>query len=52
MIVIGIECLTNIFHQKEYEVDIYKKTAEFYKLFLGVDLTQKEIKKILGEKNE
>ena len=52
MRVIGIEWLTNLFHPKEYEVDIYKKTAEFYKLFLGVDLTQKEIKKILGEKNE
>ena len=50
MRIIGIQWLTKLFHPKEYSVDLHKRVFEFYKLYLGVTLTEKEITKILGEK--
>lgn len=49
MRVIGIQWLTNLFHPKEYNIDINQRVTEFYELFLGVKLTNKETKNLLGE---
>lgn len=50
MRIIGIEWLSSKFHPEVYRGDLHQKIAAFYRLFLGVELTNKEIKKILGEK--
>lgn len=52
MRIMGIQWLANLFHPKEYAVNIHKKTAEFYKLFFNVELTDKDIKQLLGEKHD
>jgi len=50
MRIIGIEWLAHKFHPKEYKIDLHKQIAEFYKLFLDVELTQEESKQIIGDK--
>jgi len=50
MRIIGIEWLTKLFHPKEYTVHLHTRVAEFYALYLDVKLTDKEISKLLGEK--
>lgn len=50
MRIIGIEWLARNFHPKHYKNNIYTQIAKFYKLFLDVELTQEQIKQIIGEK--
>lgn len=50
MRILGIEWLAHIFHPNEYTLDLNKQIKEFYKLFLGVKITDAQIKTILGEK--
>ena len=50
MRIIGIEWLANIFHPKEYPIDLHQQIKEFYDLFLKVKLTDKQIDAILGTK--
>lgn len=49
MRIIGIEWLTHIFHPNEYKIDLNERIKEFYELFLGVKITDKQVKTILGE---
>jgi len=49
MRVIGIQWLASLFHPERYAVDLKTRIAEFYKLFLGVDLSDQEINTLLGE---
>ena len=50
MRIIGIQWLANIFHPQQYNIDINKQIKEFYALFLGVNLTDAQVKTILGTK--
>lgn len=47
---IGIQWLTQIFHPEAYEIDLNQRIKEFYKLFLHVEISDKQVKTILGEK--
>ena len=49
MRVIGIQWLAYLFHPADYRIDLKTRVAEFYKLFLGADLTEKEINTLLGD---
>lgn len=49
MRIIGIEWLAHIFHPHEYKHNLNEQIKEFYKLFLGVHVTDKQIKTILGK---
>lgn len=49
MRIIGIEWLAHIFHPNEYKIDLNERIKEFYELFLGVKITDKQVKTILGE---
>ncbi|UFH58018.1 ABC transporter substrate-binding protein [Sulfurovum mangrovi] len=50
MRIIGIEWVAKMFHPEVYGVDLHAQIAKFYKLFLGVEPTEEEIKQIIGEK--
>lgn len=45
---LGLKWLANILHADIYRVDIVKETGEFYKLFLGTSMSDKDIRKILN----
>ncbi len=47
MRIMGVKWLTNLLHPDIYSIDIVKETQEFYRLFLGLDLSEKEIKGIM-----
>ena len=49
MRVLGIQWLTSLFHPDRYRIDLAARMAEFYKQFLRVDLTEREINTILGD---
>ena len=49
MRVIGIQWLATLFHPEAYRIDLKARIAEFYKLFLGVDLTEQDINTLLGD---
>nr|WP_321266396.1 ABC transporter substrate-binding protein [uncultured Sulfurimonas sp.] len=51
MRILGIQWLTKIFHPKRYDIDLEKRTKEFYSLFLKVEISDEQIRQILGEKN-
>lgn len=42
MRLIGLKWLTNLLHPDLYRVDIIKETRDFFRLFLGIDLSRKE----------
>jgi len=44
---LGLKWVMNRLYPTQYPVDIVQETREFYRLFLGVDLSRKEIRKIL-----
>jgi iron complex transport system substrate-binding protein len=47
MRLMGIQWLMYNLYPEEYNADILKKTKEFYRLFLGVDKTDDEIRKVI-----
>ncbi len=47
MRILGLKWLVDCLYPAEQKVDIVKEAREFYKLFLGVDLSNEEIKNIL-----
>ncbi|MBD3801221.1 MAG: ABC transporter substrate-binding protein [Campylobacterales bacterium] len=49
MRVIGIQWLASLFHPEAYDVDLKMRVATFYKLFLGIDLSPREINTLLGD---
>lgn len=51
MRIIGIEWLANIFHAKESKIDLTHEMKEFYSLFLGVKLSDKDVANITNRSN-
>jgi iron complex transport system substrate-binding protein len=49
MKVMGFEWLASILHPNIVKVDIKQQAKEFYKLFLNVELSDAQLKEILGE---
>jgi iron complex transport system substrate-binding protein len=47
MRLIGIKWLVNILYPSEYKINIVKEAKEFYRLFLGVDKTDEEMRKVI-----
>ncbi|NLD39068.1 MAG: ABC transporter substrate-binding protein [Desulfatiglans sp.] len=47
MRLMGLKWLTNMLYPDEYKIDIIKDSKEFYSLFLGVDLSDDEMKGII-----
>ena len=47
MRILGLKWLTNILYPKEYKIDIVKEAKDFYRLFLGVELSTNEMKQVI-----
>lgn len=47
MRIMGLEWLMHTLYPNEYSLDLSSRTKEFYKLFMGVDLTQEQLDYIL-----
>jgi iron complex transport system substrate-binding protein len=47
MRLLGAKWLANLLYPKGYHIDIVEETKRFYKLFLGVDLTTEEAKRLI-----
>jgi iron complex transport system substrate-binding protein len=48
MRLLGVKWVANHLYPDRRRVDMVKETRHFFKLFLGVDLTAEEAKKLLG----
>lgn len=48
MRLLGIKWLLNLLHPDLYRIDMAAETRSFYKLFLGVDLSDSQIKEVLN----
>lgn len=48
MRILGTAWLANKFHPKAYDIDIKKRTHEFFELFFNINLSQDQINEILG----
>ena len=49
MRLLGAKWLMSILHPERFPIDMMGETKLFYRLFLGVDLSDKEAKELLGE---
>jgi len=47
MRILGLKWLTNILYPREYKINIVKEARDFYRLFLGVELSAREMKQII-----
>ena len=47
MRLLGIQWLANLLHPERYPIDMIKETKAFYRLFLGVDITDREARDIV-----
>ena len=47
MRLMGLKWLTNILYPDQYKIDIMKDSQEFYGLFLGIDISDEEMKRII-----
>lgn len=47
MRILGLKWLTHFSYPNEYKIDIIKEAREFYRLFLGLDLSDEEMKQII-----
>lgn len=45
---IGLQWLTNLLYPEAYDIDIVETTKEFYSLFYHRDLTDEQVKELLG----
>lgn len=45
---IGLQWLTNLLYPEAYDIDIVETTKEFYRLFYHRDLTDDQVKELLG----
>jgi iron complex transport system substrate-binding protein len=50
MRIIGLKWLTSILYPKEYQIDIVKEARGFYRLFLGVEVSNEEMRQIIYPK--
>jgi iron complex transport system substrate-binding protein len=44
---IGLKWVMNLLYPNEYRIDIVKESRYFYRLFLGVDVSDEEMGKII-----
>lgn len=49
MRLLGLKWLTNLLYPKRYPLDIRAETQKFYRLFLGVELSERDIQEVLCE---
>ena len=49
MKILGLKWILSIFYPEDYEIDLNKEAKEFYKLFLGIDLNDKQLDEIMGK---
>ncbi|MBA4390970.1 MAG: ABC transporter substrate-binding protein [Syntrophus sp. (in: bacteria)] len=47
MRILGLKWLTNVLYPGEYKIDIVKDARDFYRLFLGVELSKDEMKGVI-----
>jgi iron complex transport system substrate-binding protein len=47
MRLIGLKWLMNLLYPNEYRIDIIKEAGDFYRLFLGVEVSNSEMRKII-----
>ncbi|MEN6373786.1 MAG: ABC transporter substrate-binding protein [Smithella sp.] len=47
MRILGLKWLTNILYPGEYKIDIIKEARDFYRLFLGVELSAEEMRQVI-----
>lgn len=47
MRILGLKWLTNILYPREYKIDIVKEARDFYRLFLGVELSADQMKRVI-----
>lgn len=47
MRILGLKWLVNILYPKEYKINIVKEAKDFYRLFLGVELSTNEMKQVM-----
>lgn len=52
MKILGLKWTLSLFHPQLYSLDINKEAKEFYKLFLGMDLTNEQLDDIMGKNLE
>jgi iron complex transport system substrate-binding protein len=45
---IGLKWLASCLYPEQYGIDIVREAREFYRLFLGVDVSDAEMRKIIG----
>jgi len=48
MRILGLQWLMSRLYPKEYPVDMVKEARNFYRLFLGVEVSDREIRRIVG----
>ena len=49
MKLLGLKWLLSIFHPNIYQLDIEKEAKSFYKLFLNMELSDKQLTEIMGK---
>lgn len=47
MRIIGLKWLANVLYPEDYKIDIVKEARDFYRLFLGVELSRDEMKGVI-----
>ena len=47
MRILGLKWLANILYPGEYKIDMVKEARDFYRLFLGVELSRDEMKGVI-----
>ncbi len=47
MRILGLKWLTSVLYPKEYRIDIIKEAKDFYRLFLGIELSNDEIRRVI-----
>jgi len=52
MKILGLKWLLNVFYSDIYKIDIYKDAKEFYELFLGLKISNKDLDDIMGKNIE
>ena len=45
---LGLQWITHLLYPREYPVDMVKEAREFYRLFLGVEVSEKDMRRIMG----
>ncbi|NVN92120.1 MAG: ABC transporter substrate-binding protein [Desulfuromonadales bacterium] len=49
MRILGLQWVTNLLYPKEYPLDVIREAREFYRLFLGVEVSEQDMHRIMGK---